>query len=58
MTYARQCQAETTEKAEAGEEDKANFSQAPALSSLGCRQGLKQVALVCRAWLRGGPQVW
>ena len=33
------CKAETTEKAEAGEEDKANFSQAPALSSQGCSQG-------------------
>ena len=46
MTYARQCQAETTKIAEAGEEDKANFSQALALSFQGCCQGLKQVAII------------
>ena len=40
------CKAETTDKAEAGEKDKANFSQAPALSSQSCSQGLKQVAII------------
>ena len=46
MAYARECQAETANNAEAGEEDKANFSQAPALSSQGYSQGLKQVAII------------